>query len=233
MQVINFKLLEKKILNKLNSPIAQSDDIIVNLYDLNKVVTNTLLKYNKDIYKEANALKDKMNILLNNDTKNTIRIQSINPRVKYNIPYIIVKINEYINGYVRHNELLYIENSLEVKNAKKLFKILNSFIIDNPGINFSWDKDNEKDNVITSSDGFLSYKLDLRNIEYPIIGFSNYDDAVTASLKIPHEGGELNDYIDFYKDDFLKRQSILIDKLPKNFKEIYTKNYMHKKTLKK
>ena len=51
MKVINFRLLEKKILNKLNSPIVESNDNAVNLYDLNYAANEVLGKYNKVIYK--------------------------------------------------------------------------------------------------------------------------------------------------------------------------------------
>ena len=43
MKVINFRLLEKKILNKLNSPIVESNDNAVNLYDLNYAAKNGII----------------------------------------------------------------------------------------------------------------------------------------------------------------------------------------------
>lgn len=230
MQVINFKLLEKKILNKLNSPISESDDNVVNLYDLNHAANEVLGKYNKVIYKETNKLKDSFNKLLNSENK---RIQSIIPSVMNSIPYIIITTSENVNGRVNFNDVLYTENSLSSKSAKKLFKIMNKFIEDNYGLDFTWDQENDKNNVITSNDGFLSYKLDLRNIENPIVGFVDLDDTFTASLRIPHEGGELGDYIEFYKDSFLKRQSVSIHTIPKQFKNVYLKFHEKTKTLKK
>lgn len=102
-----------------------------------------------------------------------------------------LRTREHVNGKVCFSDILYTENSLSSKSAKKLFRIMNKFIEDNYGLDFTWDQENDKNNTITSSDGFLSYKLDLRNIENPIIGFVDLDDAFTASLRIPHEGGEL------------------------------------------
>lgn len=230
MQVINFRLLEKKILNKLNSPIVESDDNLVNLYDLNHAANEVLGKYNKVIYREVNKLKDSFNKLLNSENK---RIQSIVPSVMNSIPYIIITTSEHVNGRVNFNDVLYTENSLSSKSAKKLFKIMNKFIEDNYGLDFTWDQENDKNNIITSNDGFLSYKLDLRNIENPIVGFVDLDDAFTASLRIPHEGGELGDYIEFYKDAFLKRQSVSIHTIPKQFKNVYLKYQGKSKTLKK
>lgn len=230
MQVINFRLLEKKILNKLNSPIVESDDNLVNLYDLNHAANEVLGKYSKVIYREVNKLKESFNKLLNSENK---RIQSIVPSVMNSIPYIIITTSEHVNGRVNFNDVLYTENSLSSKSAKKLFKIMNKFIEDNYGLDFTWDQENDKNNIITSNDGFLSYKLDLRNIENPIVGFVDLDDAFTASLRIPHEGGELGDYIEFYKDAFLKRQSVSIHTIPKQFKNVYLKYQGKSKTLKK
>lgn len=230
MQVINFRLLEKKILNKLNSPISESDDNVVNLYDLNHAANEVLGKYNKVIYREVNKLKESFNKQLNSENK---RIQSIVPSVMNSIPYIIITTSEHVNGRVNFNDVLYTENSLSSKSAKKLFKIMNKFIEDNYGLDFTWDQENDKNNTITSSDGFLSYKLDLGNIGNPIIGFVDLDDAFTASLRIPHEGGELGDYIEFYKDAFLKRQSVPIHTIPKQFKNVYLKFQGKTKTLKK
>ncbi len=230
MQVINFRLLEKKILNKLNSPIVESDDNIVNLYDLNHAANEVLGKYNKVIYKEVNKLKDSFNKLLSRENK---RIQSIVPSIMNSIPYIIITTVEHVNGKVNFNDVLYTENSLSSKSAKKLFKTMNKFIEDNYGLDFTWDQGNDKNNVITSDDDFLSYKLDLRNVENPIVGFVNFDDAVTASLRIPQEGGELGDYIEFYKNDFLKRQSVSIHTIPKQFKNVYLKYQGKSKAIKK
>lgn len=230
MQVVNFRLLERKILNKLNSPVVESDDTVVNLYDLNHAANEVLGKYNKVIYREVNKLKESFNKQLNNENK---RIQSIIPSVMNSIPYIIITTSEHVNGRVNFNDVLYTENSLSSKSAKKLFKIMNKFIEDNYGLDFTWDQENDKNNVITSNDGFLSYKLDLRNIENPIIGFVDLDDAFTASLRIPHEGGELGDYIEFYKDAFLKRQSVPIHTIPKQFKNVYLKFQGKSKILKK
>lgn len=230
MQVINFRLLEKKILNKLNSPIVESDDNVVNLYDLNHAANEVLGKYNKVIYKEVNKLKDSFNKLLSCENK---RIQSIVPSIMNSIPYIIITTVEHVNGKVNFNDVLYTENSLSSKSAKKLFKTMNKFIEDNYGLDFTWDLENDKNNVITSGDDFLSYKLDLRNVENPIVGFVNFDDALTASLRIPHEGGELGDYIEFYKNDFLKRQSVSIHTIPKQFKNVYLKYQGKSKTIKK
>lgn len=230
MQVINFRLLERKILNRLNSPIVESDDNLVNLYDLNHAANEVLGKYNKVIYREVNKLKDSFNKLLNSENK---RIQSIIPSVMNSIPYIIITTSEHVNGRVNFNDVLYTENSLSSKSAKKLFKIMNKFIEDNYGLDFTWDQENDKNNVITSNDGFLSYKLDLRNIENPIVGFVDLDDAFTASLTIPHEGGELGDYIEFYKDAFLKRQSVSIHTIPKQFKNVYLKYQGKSKAIKK
>lgn len=230
MQVVNFRLLERKILNKLNSPIVESDDTVVNLYDLNHAANEVLGKYNKVIYREVNKLKESFNKQLNSENK---RIQSIIPSVMNSIPYIIITTSENINGKVYFSDILYTENSLSSKSAKKLFKIMNKFVEDNYGLDFTWDQENDKNNTITSSDGFLSYKLDLRNIENPIIGFVDLDDAFTASLRIPHEGGELGDYIEFYKDAFLKRQSVSIHTIPKQFKNVYLKFHEKTKTLKK
>lgn len=230
MQVVNFRLLERKILNKLNSPIVESDDTVVNLYDLNHAANEVLGKYNKVIYREVNKLKESFNKQLNSENK---RIQSIIPSVMNSIPYIIITTSENINGKVYFSDILYTENSLSSKSAKKLFKIMNKFIEDNYGLDFTWDQENDKNNTITSSDGFLSYKLDLRNIENPIIGFVDLDDAFTASLRIPHEGGELGDYIEFYKDAFLKRQSVPIHTIPKQFKNVYLKFQGKSKILKK
>lgn len=230
MQVINFKLLEKKILNKLNSPIVESDDNAVNLYDLNYAANEVLGKYNKVIYKETNKLKDSFNKLLSSENK---RIQSVVPSISNSIPYIIITTSEHVNGKVYFSDILYTENSLSSKSAKKLFKIMNKFVEDNYGLDFTWDQENDKNNTITSSDGFLSYKLDLRNIGNPIIGFVDLDDAFTASLRVPHEGGELGDYIEFYKDAFLKRQSVPIHTIPKQFKNVYLKFQEKTKTLKK
>ena len=230
MQVINFKLLEKKILNKLNSSIVESDDNAVNLYDLNYAANEVLCKYNKVIYKETNKLKDSFNKLLSSENK---RIQSVVPSILNSIPYIIITTSEHVNGKVYFSDILYTENSLSSKSAKKLFRIMNKFVEDNYGLDFTWDQENDKNNTITSSDGFLSYKLDLRNIGNPIIGFVDLDDAFTASLRIPHEGGELGDYIEFYKEAFLKRQSVPIHTIPKQFKNVYLKFQGKNKTLKK
>lgn len=230
MQVINFRLLEKKILNKLNSPIVESDDNVVNLYDLNHAANEVLGKYNKVIYKEVNKLKDSFNKLLSCENK---RIQSIVPSIMNSTPYIIITTVEHVNGKVNFNDVLYTKNSLSSKSAKKLFKTMNKFIEDNYGLDFTWDQENDKNNVITSGDDFLSYKLDLRNVENPIVGFVNFDDALTASLRIPHEGGELGDYIEFYKNDFLKRQSVSIHTIPKQFKNVYLKYQGKSKTIKK
>lgn len=230
MKVINFRLLEKKILNKLNSPIVESNDNAVNLYDLNYAANEVLSKYNKVIYKETNKLKDSFNKLLSSENK---RIQSVVPSILNSIPYIIITTSEHVNGKVYFSDILYTENSLSSKSAKKLFRIMNKFVEDNYGLDFTWDQENDKNNTITSSDGFLSYKLDLRNIENPFIGFVDLDDAFTASLRIPHEGGELGDYIEFYKDAFLKRQSVPIHTIPKQFKNVYLKFQGKNKTLKK
>ena len=187
-------------------------------------------KYNKVIYKETNKLKDSFNKLLSSENK---RIQSVVPSILNSIPYIIITTSEHVNGKVYFSDILYTENSLNSKSAKKLFRIMNKFVEDNYGLDFTWDQENDKNNTITSSDGFLFYKLDLRNIENPIIGFVDLDDAFTASLRIPHEGGELGDYIEFYKDAFLKRQSVPIHTIPKQFKNVYLKFQGKNKTLKK
>ena len=180
--------------------------------------------------KETNKLKDSFNKLLSSENK---RIQSVVPSILNSIPYIIITTSEHVNGKVYFSDILYTENSLSSKSAKKLFKIMNKFVEDNYGLDFTWDQENDKNNTITSSDGFLSYKLDLRNIENPFIGFVDLDDAFTASLRIPHEGGELGDYIEFYKDAFLKRQSVPIHTIPKQFKNVYLKFQGKNKTLKK
>ena len=73
----------------------------------------------------------------------------------------------------------------------------------------------------------------ISNLENPFIGFVDLDDAFTASLRIPHEGGELGDYIEFYKEAFLKRQSVPIHTIPKQFKNVYLKFQGKNKTLKK
>ena len=127
MQVINFKLLEKKILNKLNSPIVESNDNAVNLYDLNYAANEVLGKYNKVIYKETNKLKDSFNKLLSSENK---RIQSVVPSILNSIPYIIITTSEHVNGKVYFSDILYTENSLSSKSAKKLFRIMNKFVED-------------------------------------------------------------------------------------------------------
>ena len=75
MKVINFRLLEKKILNKLNSPIVESNDNAVNLYDLNYAANEVLGKYNKVIYKETNKLKDSFNKLLSSKNNEVISLE--------------------------------------------------------------------------------------------------------------------------------------------------------------
>ena len=117
MKVINFRLLEKKILNKLNSPIVERDDNAVNLYDVNYAANEVLGKYNKVIYKETNKLKDSFNKLLSSENK---RIQSVVPSILNSIPYIIITTSEHVNGKVYFSDILYTENSLSSKSAKKI-----------------------------------------------------------------------------------------------------------------
>lgn len=230
MEYIDFKILEKKILTKLNTPIIPSDDEIVNLYDLNQTLRQMLSKYNKAIYKYSNKLEESLNteLLKTNDSK---RIQEIIPGVKNGISYVSMIVREYNKN--TSNKIMYLENNLNSKKAKKLFKVLNQFIEENQGIDFMWDKSNEKDNVVECSDGFLNYKLDLRNVDNPLIGFENKNNSLLACLRVPYDGGELIDYIEFYKESYLKRQAVPMNSLPTRFKTIYLSTKENNITLKK
>ena len=233
MRKLDFIILKNKILSKLDSQIIESNDTIVNLYDLKTSVSNVLSKYNNVIYKESNKLKNNLNKELKNQIDNNKKIQSINAGVVNQVPYILIETSEYINSKLNLTKILYMKDSLNSKHAKKIFNTINEFIENYPDIDFIWNQDNRNDNIFSYSDGFLCYMLDLRNVENPILGFEDSNDAFIASLRVPDEGGELYDYVDFYKDSYLKRQAVPINSLPTQFKNIYLKTKEKSKTLKK
>ena len=101
---------------------------------------------------------------------------------------------------------------------------LNTFSQEYPETAYSWDMNNDDENVQHIDDGFMQAKVDLNHLDKTHAYLSSIEDLSLSRCRT-YEYGELNDYVEFYNKDIQKRVRVDIDSLDPLFKGILSKIY--------
>ena len=99
---------------------------------------------------------------------------------------------------------------------------LSKFAVENPGVEFRWDKLNPQVEAKYVGDDFINVKLDLYNIDNVKASFVNPTDFFYADYN-SKEHGEINDYVFFYSDEILKKSSLNVNDLDPFIKKSISK----------
>ena len=216
---------------------------------------NTLIYSNSDIVKKLNK---------------KIRLTSLNPFIKKNIPYInhvssVVNENgeyfidvcfceadergsKYIGDAVITSDgkinIDFLRKNFSIDDTKSFLnennpmftyslKLLDEFTREYPNTSYEWiaddkdkkysrltDKENPKKFEV--KDELLHGYVDLDKLHSTIVTFSSLKDLDLSRTK-SRKYGELYDYLDFYKEHYMRRISVDINELNDLYKKIYIK----------
>lgn len=216
---------------------------------------NTLIYSNSDIVKKLNK---------------KIRLTSLNPFIKKNIPYInhvssVVNENgeyfidvcfcevdergsKYIGDAVITSDgkinIDFLRKNFSIDDTKSFLnennpmftyslKLLDEFTREYPNTSYEWianaedkkysrltDKENPKKFEV--KDELLHGYVDLDRLHSTLVTFSSLKDLDLSRTK-SRKYGELYDYLDFYKEHYMRRISVDINELNDLYKKIYIK----------
>lgn len=111
------------------------------------------------------------------------------------------------------------------------FKTLSEFSNEYPGIAYEWNtystnskniklKDEENPKKLEVTDDLLHAYIDLDRINEPIVTFKNSADLELSRTK-SNKYGELYDYIDYFKNHYMKRMKVNINDLNDLYYQLY------------
>ena len=106
------------------------------------------------------------------------------------------------------------------------FDTLDAFRWLYPNISYQWNNqhENSKEKI---DDGFNTIYFDLDDIDRPIVAFSNHHDSDVART-YSKKYGYLYDYIDFYKDEIMRKTKVSVDHLNPLYQSIVKRYMKHK-----
>lgn len=247
MKYDEFDKLYIKIINRLNSDDVVSQGDIVSLKDIQDACNEKLGVYNKYlIYDVPYIIK-----LINKNAFSFSRLRKIYPNLTNIKSYVTDTGNVYVRCiFKKEYEVKYIlfskdKDSIEICNSNfekgedieflkrnscvlmSILSVLELFVKDYPNVEYIWNKDyrNMLDQDISDNE-FIS-EIHLNHPENTCVTFLNKDEYCIAGTK-SYKYGELYDYLEFYKDAFLRKTAVNINDLDPFIKEI-VKDYLDNK----
>ena len=231
-----FDILYQKILRKLDEEVVPYDGDTMSLYDFNEALSSGIDKYNDIFINKMGDLKKQLNrkIYLSKITKKNIPlIDNIYPYVDVDGNYGIninfaevfsgnrrkfigqanisdrgvVNIDYLLKGFSKEDTLEFVKKHLV--NFVDYLGVLAEFSNEYPGFPYEWNdmRDEYKQEI---DDGFVTGYIDITKPEHVSVSLSNRNDLEVSRYRT-RKYGELYDYIDFYKNGFMKRIKVNIN----------------------
>ena len=263
MENNRYDILRNKIIGKLEEPVIESDKENISFYDLVEYSKETMGNYSKFIreFVKENTnrinLKSKLSSLL---SSKGLFICSVSPKVsKFGEPSVEIVLQNKEGKYAGEMTIFcnpisfdityrlnyYNKSLLESKKNcefirecfntfRELMPVIDEFGYNNPDMAYSFDEDIE-DSKLEVKDDIFRAVVDLNNLDKAYVSLDNLDDIVLATQNYKNNG-QLYDYIEFYRNDYMKRINVNVNELNPTFKSIaknYIKDTNEKKLIKK
>ena len=249
---MELKNIRNRILERLDSPKIEYDGDVVSFYDLYNACIKEFEPYTscfKDLINEYGTKLNKKSKLESFFGKKTLFVSYVVPEVVDNNVRVDIYLHNSNNencGVVRiENEktpiLIGVDNSLLqsknnivfINDLQTMFspflRLLSVFRDTFNGINYSWNLQKpNKYSLLDVDDGFMHGRVDLNNLNASYVTLSNLNDIILSTTKEKKFGASY-DYIEFYKEAFMKRLPVRLDELNPLFKTIMEKHLDIKK----